>query len=158
MLHRNAIPACRKKNKDTNRYLIQKIHIMYIFFLFLEILALVTAAYNVYHWVKGDRKGFANSKASAVSELVSIQEMSSSAEKLNCWNEIQKRSWTHINSAQLKPCPCASAEPKSCQELCWIPWQFPDHAQALASAPHWHSEISPIPLPQKSQCGPSGES
>lgn len=119
MLHRNVIPPCRKKNKDTNRYLIHKIQITYLFFLFLQIQALVMAAYNVYYWVKGDRNGFANSKESAVSELASIQEMPSCAEKLNCWNEIRKRSLTHVNPALLKPCPCVSGKPKSFQELCW---------------------------------------
>lgn len=89
---------------------------MYVSLLFLQIQALVTAAY---YWIKGDRNGFANSKASAVSELTSIQEMCSCAEKLNCWNEIQKRFLTHINPALLKPCPCVRAKPKSCQEPCW---------------------------------------
>lgn len=119
MLHRNVIPPCRRKNKDTNRYLIHKIQIMYIFFLFLQIQALVMAAYSVYYWVKRDRNGFASSKGSAVSEPESTQEMFSCAEKLNCWNEIWKRSLTHVNPALLKPCPCVSGKPKSCQELCW---------------------------------------
>lgn len=119
MLHRNVIPSCRKKNKDRNRCWYKKIYIMYLFFGFLQIQALVTTAYNAYHWVKGDRNGFANSEASAVSELVSIQEMFYCVGKLNCWNEIQKSSLTHVNPDLLKPCPCVSAKPKSCQELCW---------------------------------------
>lgn len=144
---------------DTNRYLIQKIHIMYIFFLFLRIRALVTAAYNVYYWVKGDRNGFANSKASVVSELVSIQEMFSCAEKLNCWNEIQERSWTHVK-APPKPCTCVSAKLKSCQELCWWLNGVEDPLtssqampQALASAPRWQSENQSHPTTsKKSMC------
>lgn len=169
MLCRNVTPPYINENKGTNRYLIHRMLIMHIFFSFFTAISIGHDSIQCVLLSRRGQEWFCVSKARAMSWPLSIQEMSSCAEKLDCWNETWERSLTHPNPIGLRPCPWVSASwpnPKPGQEpCCWLNG-MDDHLLVLRPVPRpWpvycygHSlRLGPIPLQQQSQCGLSSES